>query len=211
MSTLGRPCLLVPAIAIAALELGGGCVSAFTDGASDWTPADGKPTCRPEAGIAVDTAILALGVYAITQVDSLASGCVGGPGACLVSLSLPFVITGSGAIGVGGGVYKSLSCFDARLRWNASIAASSHGAHRDETSRPADISLDELARELGGVLDVDGDTFVLRAPNVDVCTSPGWRHQVRARRYELGLRGFARISCRIGEAVVWEGPLEDDD
>lgn len=211
MRVPARPCPLVPAIAIAALALGDGCVSAFTDGASEWTPADGKPTCRPEAGIAVDAAITALGVYAMTRFDAFPAACAGGLGICVVAVSLPFAIAGGGAIGVGGGVYKSRSCGDARRRWNAIVADQAREDQREDAARPGDMSLDAVARELGGAFDAEGDTLVLRAPNVDVCTSPAWRHQVRGHRQELIARGLTRLSCRLGDAVVWEGSLEGDD
>ncbi|KAB2897591.1 MAG: hypothetical protein F9K40_12635 [Kofleriaceae bacterium] len=203
MAGFRRPRAIVPALASAALLLWSGCVSAFTDGATDWTPADGKPTCRPEVGMTIDAVVALAALYAATR-QPLLGACYGGAEACLVGLGLPYAVAGAGIIGAGGGVYKSTKCSDARARWQDVVAEQRH----DEIARSTDRALADLADEVNGVIDVYGDTLILRAPRADVCASWEWRERLLVHRAALTARGLTRLACRVHGAEVWSGPLD---
>lgn len=178
-------------------------MSAFTDGATDWTPADGQPTCRPETGLAIDVVIALAALYAAHR-KPLLGACYGGAGACLVGLGLPYAVAGAGIIGAGGGVYKSTTCSDARGRWRQALAEQRH----DQVARETDRALVDLAREVDGVIDIYGDTLILRAPRADVCASWEWRERLLVHRAELTARGLTHLACRVRGAEVWSGPLD---
>lgn len=208
MSVVGRPRRVLPPLAVAALLLVGGCVSAFTNGAGDWTPADGEPHCNPAIGFAADVGLLALSLkVAPGLVAGVAGGC-GYPECVVVAITGGLFAIGGPAIGVIGGGVKMHSCSRAKSAWRRLHA----GADGDPLPRDASVvsdvdALRTIEITTGATVDVYGDTLILRAPSVELCTSSAWFHEVSAFRRELAARGITRASCRVGRMSIWDGSL----
>jgi hypothetical protein len=215
MSVVSRPRRVVPPIAIAALLLVSGCVSAFTNGAGDWTPADGEPHCTgAELGLAADIVLLAVG--ASTAPTLLAGGAYfcESPGCAAFMLSSAFFVAGGPTVGVIGGAQKTRSCHRAKAGWRT------HQEHGDEPDREAPVRDDGVTRAIqigtlrraisddtGATVDIYGDTVVLHAATVDLCTTSDWFQQVHAHRDALVELGVTHASCRVGRLSIWDGQL----
>lgn len=198
---------------MAALLLVGGCVSAFTNGAADWTPADGEPDCRPEAGLVADIMLLFVGA---STAPSLA---VGGAYFCGSPACAGFMLTGAlfavggPTVGVISGAQKTLSCHRAKGKWRAvqhgDVPAPEAPPRDDEPSRAMNIGTlrRAISDETGVTVDIYGDTVVLHAATVEMCTTSDWFQRVHAHRDALVELGVTHASCRVGRMSIWDDRL----
>jgi hypothetical protein len=206
MSVVSHHRRVVPSIAIAALLLVSGCVSAFTNGAGDWTPDEGEPTCHPELGVAADIGLLALGLAAAP--DLVLGGALAGETTFAIGVTGAVFAIGGPVIGVIGGGVKMHSCSRAKAKWRHLRRHPDMVAvtNTDDSISALDV-LNDIAVQTGGEVDVYGDTLIVRMPRVDSCTTSGWFHEVSAHRAALAAHGITHASCRVGKVTVWDGEL----
>lgn len=205
----------LPLVAAAAALLVGGCVSAFTNGAGDWTPADGEPTCSPGVGVAADALLLALSMKVAPTLLGVAFVC-NSPECMAIGLGGAFAVVGGPTIGVIGGISKVSTCNQAKARWRGVRAGEVDDVGAENEAHPlaeAEVRLDvdalrHIASATGATVDVYGDTLILHATSVERCTSSAWFHVVRPYRAKLVERGITHASCRVAGAPIWEGTLE---
>ncbi len=176
-------------VAVAMAVMSSACSLITSGPGGSWRPEHGPPRCRRQSAIVVDLAMVFAGALSYGAMAAL-RGC-GPPGGCpaFISGTAPLLIPG--LIGTGIGLAKAKGCNNARETW-------------DEARRTV---FADLRRETETVLDVDGDSLVIRAVAPEICHDRAWLGPVGDRAVLLESRGVTTMVCRWGDVDLWSGPV----